>query len=254
LDHGIGAYASGGRIGPAQWPHHDLIVVTRGSATFQTDQREFHCAGGSSLLIPPGFPFSGLAEKHGCVIWVQHFAVGKGRQPVALPKRPGLLSGTANSDWARSLLREIHTRKSPRSGESPALSYLLILLLMELLENATPKKPATDARFEKVQAITEWLEQHPHPLPSLEALAERTGWSTSHFRAEFRLCHGFSLGFHTRTLRMREASRLLQQSNLPIKEIAIRLGYGDVIAFHRAFTDHDGETPASHRAKAPRVI
>jgi len=254
LDQGIGAYASGGRIGPAQWPHHDLIVVTRGSATFQTDQREFHCAGGSSLLIPPGFSFSGLAEKHGCVIWIQHFAVGKGWLPVGLPKRPESWIGTANFDWPRALLREIHERKIQSSGDSPGLPHLLILLLMALSENATTDEPGADSGPGKVRAVTDWLEQHPHPLPSLESLAKRSGWSTSHFRAEFRRYRGFSVGFHTRTLRMREASRLLRESNLPIKEIAGRLGYGDVIAFHRAFTSSHGETPAVYRAKAPRAV
>jgi AraC-like DNA-binding protein len=252
LHHGIGAYAHEGRIGPAQWPHHDLIIVTRGRANFQTDQREFACDGGDALLVPPGYPFEGTAGKPGCVIWVQHFAGDQGLP--GLPRCPEVWHGAATTDWPRTLMREIHTRKRQPPGESATLSHLLILLLMALQENAAFGKPATDPGLARVRAVTDWLEHHPHPLPDLEEVATRAGWSQSHLRAEFRRCHGFSLGQHTRALRLREAARLLCESNLPIKEIASRLGYGDIIAFHRAFTGFHGETPARHRARAPRVI
>lgn len=252
LHHGIGAYAHEGRIGPAQWPHHDLIIVTRGRAKFQTAQREFLCDGGDALIVPPGYLFEGTAREPGCVIWVQHFAFGHGKP--GLPDCPEVWHGAATTDWARTLMREIHNRKSQPSGETDSLPHLLILLLMSLQKNAALGKPVTDPGLARVRAITDWLEHHPHPLPDLEVVAARAAWSPSHLRAEFRRCHGFSLGRHTRTLRLREATRLLCESNLPIKEIASRLGYGDVIAFHRAFTNFHGDTPARHRAKAPRVI
>lgn len=252
LHHGIGAYTDGGHIGPAQWPHHDLIIVTRGRATFQTDQRELLCEGGDALLVPPGFAFAGTAGKPGCVIWVQHFAMGHGKP--GLPVRPEVWHGAATTDWPRTLMREIHNRKSQPPVGADSLPHILILLLMALQENAALGKPAADPGLARVLAVTDWLEQHPHPLPCLEAVAAQAGWSPSHLRAEFRRFHGFSLGYHTRTLRQREADRLLCESNLPIKEIASRLGYGDVIAFHRAFVNFHGETPARHRAKAPRVI
>ena len=204
------------------------------------------------LLVPPGFSFEGTAGKPGCVIWVQHFVNGQGRP--ALPVLPVVWHRAATADWPCTLMAEIHRRKSRPQGEAACLPHLLILLLMALQENAALVQPAPDLALANIRAVTDWLRQQPHPLPSLDVVAARAGWSASHLRAEFRRCHGFSLGYHARMLRLREAARLLCQSNLPIKEIAIRVGYGDVVAFHRAFTNLHGETPARHRSKAPRVI
>lgn len=252
LQHGVGAYAQSGRIGPAQWPHHDLVVITRGRAKFQTDQRNFFCEGGDALLVPPGFRFEGTAGNPGCVIWVQHFAIGQGLP--TLPARPEIWQRAATSDWPRTLMAEIHSRKGRPHGQSADLPHLLILLLMALQENATSIQTPTDSGLAKIRAVIDWLEEQPHPLPSLEVVAARAGWSPSHLRAEFRRCQGVSIGYHARMLRLREAARLLSQSHFPIKEIAKRVGYGDVVAFHRAFTNLHGETPALYRLKAPRVI
>jgi AraC-like DNA-binding protein len=49
--------------------------------------------------------------------------------------------------------------------------------------------------------------------------------------------------------RSAEACRLLVETNLTLKTIAARLGYADVVAFHRAFKTRTGFTPGQYRQR-----
>ena len=53
-------------------------------------------------------------------------------------------------------------------------------------------------------------------------------------------------------IRLEHARHLLIGSGLPIKAIAREAGYGDVVAFHRAFAGFFSETPASYREQHRR--
>ena len=48
---------------------------------------------------------------------------------------------------------------------------------------------------------------------------------------------------------MDEARRLLVETSLPVKDITVRAGLGDVSTLWRAFTQHLGVTPAEYRAR-----
>jgi transcriptional regulator GlxA family with amidase domain len=52
-----------------------------------------------------------------------------------------------------------------------------------------------------------------------------------------------------RRLRVDEARRLLEETPLPLKDIASRTGLGDVSTMWRAFTRHLGVTPAAYRQR-----
>lgn len=254
INHGVGAYGPGVQIGPAKWRHYDLIVVTRGSVVVRCDERDFLCETGSALLIPPNFMFTGSSGDTGCVIWVQHFSLGRKEKAISLPLRPEVWFGAAHREWSRTLLQEIHSRYEDSGERSSELPHLLILLLMALQKNRLPAGRKASASTEKINDLITWLGTQSHPLPSIVDLAKKVGWSQSHFRAEFHKHLGCSAGFYLREMRLREAGRLLQGSTLPIKAIAIKLGYSDIVAFHRAFLSFHGQTPARFGAQARRVV
>lgn len=257
--HGIGAYRDGERIGPAVWPHHDLICILRGEAEFTVNGRKWTCHPDSALLIPPRHSFQGVAGECGCVTWVQHFrADNKASQNsgLNLPSGPKLWHGAIAWDWPKTLMRRARELQTgPGSASAAQLARILWLLLHAFEEHPSSlagKYP--DPAAEKLLAVIRWVEAHSHPLPSVSALADRAGYSVSHFRERFRSQYRRSLGAYLRDLRMREAERLLRESNLPIKEISAQLGYSDPVAFHRAFVRHQGVTPARFRSQLPKIV
>lgn len=255
IHHAIGAYQRGGVIGPAKWPHYDVIVVTRGDATIRIAGRDYPCQGGSALLVPPGHEFVGTVGIHGCVLWVQHFRLRNGglSDPIKrLPKTPTLWRGTAADDWTRALLRQATLRQKTLPA-GPGLAQILSLLVQSLQGESALPEPAGGKLAREMALVVDWIAGHPHPLPSIEEVARHSGWSPSHFRSAFRKHCGRSVGGFLREIRMQKACQLLLESNLPLKEISTKLGYSEQAAFHRAVVKYTGRSPGRLRSTAPKI-
>jgi transcriptional regulator GlxA family with amidase domain len=50
-------------------------------------------------------------------------------------------------------------------------------------------------------------------------------------------------------LRMKEASRLIFENRVPLKEIAVFCGYADYHQFAKVFKLHFGKSPSQHRGE-----
>lgn len=247
--HGVGSYAAGALIGPARWPHYDLIVVAEGSLELEVGGLAIVCAAGDACLIPPGHGFRGAAGSGGTTIWVQHFAVAeRAAEWIALPGKPARWTGVAQWEWPRTLMRRLSRLQKRPAAQASRASQMLLALLIEEFKSAEPRKiPAAAGAEKTVHFVMDWIEHHELPLPSLRKIAETAGWSVSYFRDQFRTVNGRPLGEFLKERRMGEAARLLLETNRPIKEIAVQAGYTDVAAFHRAFLRRYKVTPGHYR-------
>lgn len=257
LKHGVGAYGKNEVIGPAEWPHYDLIIVARGGVRFSVCDREIECVAGSALLLPPKYHFVGFSHDCGCIIWVQHFRYDSRRANAGkscFPSAPVLWQGCATQDWPRSLMHRITAlHRDAANSSAPTIPYLLALLLDEI-GRPRPESGVIDLGTRKILDLQEWVRGQPHPLPSIVAIAGRTGWSVSQFRYLFQKTTGQTIGSYLRELRIQEGKRLLGESCLSIKEISFCLGYSDPVCFHRAFVSQTGVTPLRFRTEAPRFV
>jgi AraC family transcriptional regulator len=96
----------------------------------------------------------------------------------------------------------------------------------------------------QVRRLTEYIDNRLHEQLSLETLAVVAGvgvWTfTRHFRASFgRTPHAYII-----ERRIDRARRLLAQSCLPIKEVALVCGFADQAHMTRVFQTHLRTTPA----------
>jgi len=92
------------------------------------------------------------------------------------------------------------------------------------------------------------LEHLDEPL-SLERLAKGTGMSVRTLTRWCRAHLNESPAELVRRVRVDEARRLLEETDLPIKDISARTGLGDVSTMWRLFGQHLGVTPAEYRAR-----
>ena len=84
-------------------------------------------------------------------------------------------------------------------------------------------------------------------------LAHRAGFCDSHYRALFRQTFGDTPRTHLRKAKINKACELLRETRMPIKDIAVQVGYSDTVAFHRAFTTLTNCTPARYRKSSTPV-
>jgi transcriptional regulator GlxA family with amidase domain len=84
------------------------------------------------------------------------------------------------------------------------------------------------------------------PLP-LSKIARKVRLSVPHLSHLFRTETGHSPGQYLMILRIQEAARLLTGSNLSVKEIMTKVGFGDKSNFVRSFKKRYGMTPSAYR-------
>jgi AraC family transcriptional regulator, activator of mtrCDE len=87
----------------------------------------------------------------------------------------------------------------------------------------------------------------PH---SLDRLAERAAMSRTTFSERFGAAFGRPPMAFLRDLRLREAAKLLQTTDLPVKAIAAKVGFASRSHFSRAFKAQFERDPGQFRAEA----
>ncbi|MFW5857223.1 MAG: helix-turn-helix domain-containing protein [Planctomycetota bacterium] len=131
-----------------------------------------------------------------------------------------------------------------------ALSAEVYRLFMELYRTgadraAPPPEPVARAR--------EFIEEHYHEIDiDVATLARRAGLSRYHFSRLFKAHIGQSPYAYLLHVRLRRAQALLAETDLPIKQIGMMVGFGDYAYFCNSFRKHLGCTPGSVRRRRAR--
>lgn len=256
LTHGIGTIGPEQGIGPACWPHHDLIIVTRGQITLRVGGRRLDLQAHDAVLIPPGVGFAGTSGTGGGGIWVQHFSAAAGDMPGAFARRRGpvVVPATLGNEMVGALLRRLHELRDRRTGAAMGLRLTLFRSLLLELAQAPHGRRASRPEAQQLAAALLWAEANLGLARNLRAIAERANLSESHFRNLFRKLRNQPAGAWLRERRMGEARRLLVATRLSLKEIASHLGYSDMVSFNRSFGQHHRTPPGRFRKAQTQVV
>ncbi len=103
-----------------------------------------------------------------------------------------------------------------------------------------------------VERVRNALVARPGSFPDLDAVAAKLGVSGRTLKRKLKE-RGFGFRVLLNEARLREARRMLQDSDLHIQHISESLGYSDPACFTRAFRRWSGTTPSQARTRIPRV-
>lgn len=125
-------------------------------------------------------------------------------------------------------------------------------LAVHLLRNYTSvtfREPSDRGCLSPVQVrrVTEYIESRLHESPNLETLAAVAGMGVWSFARHFRASFGRTPHAYVIERRIDRAQRLLAQSRMPIKEVALNCGFADQAHMTRVFRTYLGTTPAALR-------
>ncbi|MBM7568170.1 AraC family transcriptional regulator [Paenibacillus sacheonensis] len=107
-------------------------------------------------------------------------------------------------------------------------------------------EPALDKR---VRDLCAYIRTHYERPFSASELARAACLSEGHMRATFRQAMGITPHQYTIQVRMEKAKELLALTDLPLAEIAERVGLEDVSYFINGFRKREGMTPAVYRKR-----
>jgi AraC-like DNA-binding protein len=105
-----------------------------------------------------------------------------------------------------------------------------------------------------VADLKEYLTLHADEDIPLDALCERFGISRRHATRLFRDGTGLSVGEFQQSIRLQTARELLSGTDLPISEIAFRVGFDSGAALAHAMRRVDGRSPSDIRKEAPSPV
>lgn len=98
------------------------------------------------------------------------------------------------------------------------------------------------------ESILECLgRDYPDPELSLEKVSRSTGVPSDRVTAHVKTASGLHFKAYLNRIRCEAARKLLLESDLPVSEIAGKVGYGSVPHFNRIFREVHGATPTSLR-------
>ncbi|WP_425502370.1 helix-turn-helix domain-containing protein [Phytoactinopolyspora limicola] len=148
--------------------------------------------------------------------------------------------------WSKDLLADDSRLRTAAEMEIQAR-------LIRLLSQATAT-PRTRPRHHIQGAATQLVAQairfataHFVDHITIDDIAQAVGRHHDHLMTSFRRVCGLTLWEYVVRLRLAESQRLLRTTNLPIRAVAHRAGFGSTSGMYNAFHRHVGQTPAAYR-------
>ncbi len=100
-----------------------------------------------------------------------------------------------------------------------------------------------------VQKTLSYISLHLSGELSLRSIAAALGFNATYLSAQFSRERGETLTAYIHTLRLQTARRLLDETDLPVADVAARVGMVDVAYFSRLFKKKYGLSPLRYRAR-----
>lgn len=149
-------------------------------------------------------------------------------------------------------LLRIHSRQSKLallSCDHLALSLATYLVAEYSEFNSISKRTCerVGVNYLRLQTALDYIEQHLSEELTLSQLAAQSNMSTSHFGREFSACFGLTPHRYILKKRLDIAFTRLTETQTPITELAMELGFHDASHLSRAFHRQFGSSPSKFR-------
>ena len=236
----------------------EICYLESGRQTYCVGEEKFHLSGGDLFVT---FPYEchgsdRIPQSKGVLYWLL----------INVPNRNGRLLSLTQAETRTVLdrLLNLPVRQFPggegigrvlreligafERDEDPLrlvkLRNLLLSFLLAVLEASQDAHRRISPEIQAVQrVIAENLDQ---TLP-VRRLAQLAHLSESRFKARFKAEVGMPPADYTMRQRIDRAKHFFRQSDLPVTEIALRLGFSTTQYFATAFKRYTGQTPSSYR-------
>ena len=117
-------------------------------------------------------------------------------------------------------------------------------ILFSLMQENVSYMVGTDTVLQAMKNVSDYMEQNYREKISVQELAERSGYSASHFARVFSKVYNTSPIQHLNQIRIMHAKNLLRTGQYTLDQIAQECGFSNVYYFSRCFKQITGITPA----------
>lgn len=251
-------HAVGHRVRRSVHTDHLLIFCHQGSGFYRTEHHAGELHAGQMLFLRRGLAHSYYANANApwSIYWA-HFAgdlVDQYMQYIGIEEnRSAPVVSLAN--W-RALLADVtqllNLQHQRLTTERALLAANLLQKLLIQLPGLRTDQRAQQTDF-SLTTLERFMHDNSHRTLELQDFANFTGLSTYHFSKKFKQLTGASPIRYFNALKVKEAQRMLIETNHTVRQIGHTLGFEDAYYFSRLFKKFTGHSPSQFRQQEIRV-
>ncbi|MBP1906163.1 AraC-like DNA-binding protein [Paenibacillus turicensis] len=170
-------------------------------------------------------------------------------------KKPSVVHLNINEQMAVEELffKILFETTTSQAGSMDMIRALLIELLIHIYRTQQQQLQASKERsnqhplYSVINEITSYLNLYFYEQHTLDSLAQVFYVSPSHLSRVFKQITGYRFCDYLQNIRIREAKKLLRETNLPIHVISDLVGYTHTSNFNVCFKKISGYTPRYYR-------
>ena len=242
-------------------PFYDITYLINGECTCFVNHSIYKLSKGDLIIIPPGdihrSTFHGKIPVERYVLsfreeelnWIRSLI---GDEIVSKSLKTGVISiPSKRRDYIEALLNKLLFESEGQDILSPAfiqaglLELLLFMIRCQQYENNVYKEIDVDNQL--MQEIATYIYEHYDKKITLDDMAERFHISRSYLSKKFKQATGFGFKEYLVNVRIKNACRLLLETNHSITDIAFECGFNDSNYFGDAFRRIKGIAPNKYR-------
>ncbi|MBN2812505.1 MAG: AraC family transcriptional regulator [Bacteroidales bacterium] len=232
---------------------YQINYITEGEGHMETRDGSYHIREGSVIVLKPDLWHRYRPLKN--TGWTEHYVGFMGTSANAMMMSAALLRDTpvVQVGFHENIIRIFqdieNLIKAERPGYQQISSGLLIQLLghiISLKKNENFKHGQVEKSIQKACLI---IREHPSDNLRIEELAEQVNLNYSIFRKAFKRYTGLSPMQYHSALRLKQATHLLTNTEMSIKEISFELGFCSVFYFSKLFKEKTRMTPGEFKKK-----
>ncbi len=228
----------------ASLPDHALLLILDGRGRLKIDDKACELRQGLCYFLKPGSRIEAeQTPSYPLFIFLARFDILDTDERLA---PLSALGSESQSLFIRNVrnLEALAEVVASRKDDDPLFSDAINMLIRLLVEEATNHSGDFDSSvYEALHSIENDLARKW----TVSDLASEANMPAGRFTRSFRSMMNEPPIHYVIRRRMEEAKRQIQQSSLPIEEIAINLGYSSPSTFSKLFQDRIGYSPESLR-------
>ena len=216
---------------------HQLIVITRGVEYVTIGGKTLRAGAGDALFYPAGAAHEEWTDPQRPFMshWVSFFWDAC---PPDTPSRVHDSSGRMRQLIAWMLAAHVSNSAHARTAERAYLQALFF----EYVQSGVGGD-----QHPLVRSVRSYVQDHLQDKITLDDLAGEHNMSKFHFLRRYRELTQRTPMNEVRELRLRHAEELIMGTDLPLKEVAVRCGLGNLYLLSRLFRKQFGIPPSELR-------
>jgi len=231
-----------------------FIYCVEGAGWFKTDSSELTVSENQYFILPAGVPHMyGSDETNPWTIYWVHF---KGKfaslfakdQDRPIEIRPGLHSRISDRiELFEEIFRTLEMGYSRENLMYACTVFHHYLGTLHYIQQYRDAKKNEAQKNDIVAAAIHYMKENLEKKLTLDQIATHTGYSTSHFTNMFNKRTGYAPLAYFNQLKIQQACKLLDFTDMKINQICYKIGIDDTYYFSRLFSKIMGMSPREYK-------